>query len=265
MHLRATKQAINMESTKNVKGNRKMLQVTYYAPINYYRIPDNLDLEDKSVVEEYWVKWNTLYIKYVGKKEVEKLGPEYSYADGDAFKRPDTVEIVDADEDYIEYEGESEEDEEYKCDGNCDCTECQRTRHCDCGVCEVVGGSCDEKEIEQHKEEFPDHVYCDCCECCKGCDCCECEEEVVKYDKKCVGCETICNEDVHCMVADGTMTCMPCWTLKKLDKHQNEIINCASCKIDVKRGEAYRRYLPQTETLSSYHCKECANRLFPPY
>ena len=108
-------QEINMASTKNVKGDRKMLHVRYYAPINYYRIPDNLDLEDKSVVEEYWVKWNTLYIKYVGKEEAEKINPEYSDTDGDIFKHPETLEIVDAEEHYVEYDDEIEEEDVIPC------------------------------------------------------------------------------------------------------------------------------------------------------
>jgi hypothetical protein len=39
-----------------------------------------------------------------------------------------------------------------KCVDNCDCTTCQRTRPCECGECDVVGGSCDKCFCEDCKE-----------------------------------------------------------------------------------------------------------------
>ena len=91
-----------MDSTKNVKGNRKMVEVEYLPVIDYYKIPDGLDLNDRSVVAGYWVKWRVLHIKYVGIEEVEKHEPEHE--DDNDFKNPDTTSIVDADECYVTYD-----------------------------------------------------------------------------------------------------------------------------------------------------------------
>ena len=64
-----------MSSTINTQDCRKVVRVAWDAPESLFEIPDGLDLEDESVVEEWWVKWNTLHIKYVGKKEVEEIEP----------------------------------------------------------------------------------------------------------------------------------------------------------------------------------------------
>ena len=81
--------------TKNTKGNRKVVRATYNIE-KVFKIPNNLDLEDESVVEYWGVKWGTLYIKYVGQEDVERIEdcfesePDYKYATDE--------EIVDADE-----------------------------------------------------------------------------------------------------------------------------------------------------------------------
>ena len=36
------------------------------------------------------------------------------------------------------------------CPAGCDCTHCQRTKPCECGDCEVVGGTCD-KQLEMYE------------------------------------------------------------------------------------------------------------------
>ena len=54
-----------VSSTKNVKGNRLIVFAEYYGPESVFKIPNGLDLEDKSIVDEWVVKYNTLYIKYV--------------------------------------------------------------------------------------------------------------------------------------------------------------------------------------------------------
>ena len=89
-----------------------MLEVKYINTcVDYYKIPDNLDLEDTTVVEEYWVKYRTLYIKYVGKDKVEEYEADYE-DQGTDFKRPDEVDIVDADDTWVNYTEEDESDEE---------------------------------------------------------------------------------------------------------------------------------------------------------
>ena len=97
-------------STMNVKGSRKVVRAEYYTPIFIFEIPDGLDLEDKTVVEEWWVKYNTLRIKYIGKDEVEVIEPSSNDYD---LKRPNECVIEDADAIGYEYEeGEGEERDE---------------------------------------------------------------------------------------------------------------------------------------------------------
>ncbi len=94
--------------TKNIKGNRKVVQ-TLYAPVSAeFKIPDGIDLEDKSVVECWTVKYGTLRIKYVGKEKEEDI--EWEYEPETDFKWGKD-EIIDAEEANIEYEEDEEDDE----------------------------------------------------------------------------------------------------------------------------------------------------------
>jgi hypothetical protein len=58
---------------------------------------------------------------------------------------------------------------------------------CDCFADDE---SVDEEESakREHKDEFPDHDYCDECGCCVKCDCCECESEYFLEKIECVKC-----------------------------------------------------------------------------
>eukprot|EP01043_Picozoa_sp_COSAG02_P073160 COSAG02_NODE_14106_length_1310_cov_1.068538_1_plen_129_part_00 len=71
-------------NTKNEKGNRKVVEVLYPRPAAAFKIPDGLDLEDESVVEEWWVKYGTLHILYVSGAE-EHI--EWEYDPETDFKR----------------------------------------------------------------------------------------------------------------------------------------------------------------------------------
>ena len=62
-----------MSATKNTKNNRKVVVVEYSPPVYVWEIPDDLDLEDKTVVEEWYVRYGTLYIKYVGRDEPKEI------------------------------------------------------------------------------------------------------------------------------------------------------------------------------------------------
>ena len=59
------------KSTKNTKDNRLCVKVKYYEPYAVFNIPNGLDLEDKSIVNEWYVKYGTLYICYTNGKEKE--------------------------------------------------------------------------------------------------------------------------------------------------------------------------------------------------
>mgnify|MGYP003666125358 FL=1 len=74
-----------------------------------FKIPDGIDLEDKSVVEYWAVKYGGLRIKYVGKEKEEHI--EWEYEPETDIKWGDD-EIIDAEEGNIEYE----EDYEYMYD-----------------------------------------------------------------------------------------------------------------------------------------------------
>ena len=59
------------KSTKNTKDNRLCVLVKYYEPYAVFKIPNGLDLEDKSIVNEWYVKYGTLHICYTNGKEKE--------------------------------------------------------------------------------------------------------------------------------------------------------------------------------------------------
>lgn len=83
-----------MSSTLNVKGNRKVVRATYYPPESVFKIPDGLDLEDETVVENWYVKYDILNIIYVdGRKDA--IEPEWR--DDLDTKHPQAEEIIDAD------------------------------------------------------------------------------------------------------------------------------------------------------------------------
>jgi len=117
-----------MSSTKNTKDNRHVVRVTYLTE-SIFKIPDGLDLSDKSIVKEWFVKWDELHIRYVdGRKE--NFSP-YSAASECENKDGDT-ELINADDigclhvyeeedeekendDDDDEEDDDEEDEEPRC------------------------------------------------------------------------------------------------------------------------------------------------------
>jgi hypothetical protein len=51
-------------------ANKKVVVVTMSPVEMYFKVPDGIDLEDESVVEDYGFKYGKLYIKYVGKEDL---------------------------------------------------------------------------------------------------------------------------------------------------------------------------------------------------
>jgi len=80
-----------MSCTQNVKGNRRIV-VADCSSKQFFEIPDGLDLEDKTVVENWMVTWGKLYIHYVNG---EKEEIDFEWEDNYGFKNPD-FEIEDA-------------------------------------------------------------------------------------------------------------------------------------------------------------------------
>ena len=103
-----------MSITQNVKGNRKIV-VASYTTEAVFKIPDGLDLEDKTVVEDWRTKYGKLIISYVNSEEVLEIDSEW---DTEIDYKYSTDEVIaDADEINVEYE----QDEERKC-RDCDYT-----------------------------------------------------------------------------------------------------------------------------------------------
>ena len=90
-------------------ANKKVVVATLYPVEIIFKVPDGIDLEDKTVVENYWYKYGTLYIKYVGKDDYEEIEP--CYEDEAEYKYAKNVEIVDKG-DYGFLESDEEEEKE---------------------------------------------------------------------------------------------------------------------------------------------------------
>jgi len=167
----------NMSSTKNTKGNRQVVVATYYNPQSLFEIPKGLDLEDKSVVKDWGVKWNVLHIKYVNGEE-KTINPTRDARDDD-LKRPEECEIIPAEDagyEYDEEEEEDEEDEKYICKICCDydkeevgiATGENGVEIIVCKSCDVDGdnynGWGDKEESESESEEEEEEKY-ECADC----------------------------------------------------------------------------------------------------
>jgi hypothetical protein len=122
-------------STKNTKDNRKLVVAKYHDEA-VYKLPNNLDLEDKSVVKSYWIKWGVLHICYTSKENLERFTNQPEDKDDfaqktatgfaanewvqeiqphwdcdDQRKFPQLTEIDDADEYGVDYEQDDEDQE----------------------------------------------------------------------------------------------------------------------------------------------------------
>jgi len=95
-----------MNSTKNTEGNRKVVVATFPVPETVFLIPNGLDLEDKTIVKTWFVRWNTLHIEYVTGIEEEI---QYHYEPQINCKYPDTT-IEDASDNCV-CSSEDEEDD----------------------------------------------------------------------------------------------------------------------------------------------------------
>ncbi len=84
--------------TSTIKSDRKVVVATYTTEALFI-IPDGLDLEDKTQVEKWYVRWNTLHITKTNGDTMEiELHEEYE----DDRKRPQDVKIASAEEYGIE-------------------------------------------------------------------------------------------------------------------------------------------------------------------
>jgi hypothetical protein len=70
-----------------------------YVRYAYFKIPKGLNLEDTTIVKQWWIRYNSLFIEYTDpNKCIEEIDGVYEESD---FKFPDgDPEILDADEGY---------------------------------------------------------------------------------------------------------------------------------------------------------------------
>lgn len=96
---------LEIDSTRNTKGNRLVVSASYAYPDIYFKIPDGIDLEDRDVVENWFVKYGTLTIFFVegGEVEIEPVDDVFD------FKRPITTRICNAAVCGVEYSEDEEE------------------------------------------------------------------------------------------------------------------------------------------------------------
>jgi hypothetical protein len=78
--------------------NRTVVKVDYHFS-DAFLIPENINLEDKTQVADWYVKWNVLHIHFTNANgKVLKIKSQGWY-DDDGFKYPSNdPEIVDADD-----------------------------------------------------------------------------------------------------------------------------------------------------------------------
>jgi hypothetical protein len=92
-----------------------------YRCYEAFKIPKGMDLEDKSQVTEWWIKWNKLYIRLVD-ETLLTIEPEWD--NGDGMKEPVEATIEDGED----YGFEDEEKDELAHVASCDKTGCNGGR-----------------------------------------------------------------------------------------------------------------------------------------
>ena len=73
--------------------SKKVVVAQYHAPEAIFKIPKGIDLKDKTKVENWYVFYNTLYIKFVDKDKVQEI--EASFDLEIDYKRPEKATIMD--------------------------------------------------------------------------------------------------------------------------------------------------------------------------
>ena len=123
-------------------STEKQVVVARYTIEAFFKIPKGMELEDKTQVEWWDIRYNTLRIKPVGE---EKIEIEPSYESEPDYKYPDENEILDRDDMLCGLSDSEEED--------------------------------DEQAWINHPKDGSSHAYCKVCDCCVKCECCECDEK----------------------------------------------------------------------------------------
>ena len=101
--------ATDSYSTKNTKGDRKVVTADYNFPKAIFKIPDGLDLQDKKVVKAWFVKGMYLNIRYVDGRE-EVIEWECDPTEKRAEEQYPDEQIEDAKDWDFEYSDDEEEE-----------------------------------------------------------------------------------------------------------------------------------------------------------
>jgi hypothetical protein len=158
-----------MNATTKMMKNMKCL-VAEYRQTTTFKLPLGLDLENKNIVEEYWVKWNTLTIKLENGETLIIAGSDCE----DDKKHPEETRLEDAEDWGIEYD-EDEKPAYHICEycednlvdetnGKNVCEECyednlvRRCDHCDCIEVKDIEG-----EFQDIVEEEDGTHICESC------------------------------------------------------------------------------------------------------
>jgi hypothetical protein len=83
-----------------------------YNVVEGFRIPKGVDLEDKTQVKDYGVKWNKLFITMNNEDEEEIEIESEGWIHSFDSRYPDKVDIESADDWGVDYDDESEEEED---------------------------------------------------------------------------------------------------------------------------------------------------------
>lgn len=113
--------AQTISSTKNIKGNRKVVVAQYITEM-IFKIPDGLDLEDKAIVKDYHVKYDKLWINYVDGRQEECEC--YCECESD-FKYPHETKIYEPND--VGYTDDIYDDEEEEEQYQEKCPHCEKT------------------------------------------------------------------------------------------------------------------------------------------
>ena len=96
------------------QNNKRQVVVAEYSFHCVFKIPKGLDLDNKKVVEDWWVKYDILSIKYVNNEEIEEI-PFSRELSREDFKNPVDERIENANDGYMDYFDGEEEDESVVC------------------------------------------------------------------------------------------------------------------------------------------------------
>jgi hypothetical protein len=183
--------------------------IVRYTVLDAFKIPTGIDLEDKSVVKFWGVKWNELYITFVD--GTEKIIESEGWTDEPEFKYPDEHRTAI---ESAKFWGLDEEEEESNDEWNPDGIEIKDDELGLCNVCNHWEPIC--KFLEEDKIKQP----------CKGCyscddddldefDDCICEEDengdtITNKDCPAHDCCKICSQGKKCKFNDMAWLCYDC-------------------------------------------------------